>query len=360
MATTNNDAITITIILAAVAAAGKDFGATLLIADEAAGTSLDGDRVRTYQTLAAVTADNTAGFVSASILAAATDAFGQAVPPNSIKIGRKTAIEAYDVALAAIEAVDPDFYAVAIESRATADQVLVGTAVEASAIKHLFFLQSAEADILTAGFPAGLTALDGNERSIGCYHDIATEWFDFIYPVNRLAFDVDTKSVSFALFDLANLLPLAAVTASTFTDTEKLNARTNKFNLALAFGTTSTAPFRGVNFNARNISEMVTRDWFEDRLNVLVQAFVLTEGNAGRKIPVTIEGQVALGNLVSQQFGIGVTAGHFVTGQTKVEFPLITAADRAAEKIRVTGEAQFAIPGKEFDFVFNFGPDPLE
>ena len=207
MAANHLDTITITILLDPAPVTGTDFGAIMIIADEANGTDLDGDRTRTYASLAAVQVDNTAGFVSAGLLAAATAAFAQAVQPTSIKIGRRDSVggETYADALALIETDDPAFYAIAIESRLAADQLLIAAAVEASAVPRLFFLQSADVTFLTTGFPAALAGLDGNERTIICYHDIATEWYDVAYPVNRLAFNVDTKSVPWALFTLAGV-----------------------------------------------------------------------------------------------------------------------------------------------------------
>lgn len=356
MAANHLDTITITIALDPAPVVGTDFGAILIIADEANGTTLDGDRVRTYQSLSAVQADNTAGFVSAGLLAAATAAFSQDRQPSSIKIGRKAVAEAYDVALAAIEAVDPNFYAIAIESRTAADQLLIAAAVEAGAVNRLFFLQSADADFLTAGFPAALAGLDGNERSIVCYHDTATEWYDVAYPANRLAFNVDAQSVPWALFTLKGV----AAYSSAPSDTEKTNLKANKANPGLPYSSAAQfAPYKGVNANGRPIYEILTADWFESRLQDATVATVLQAHNAGRKIPVTPEGQAIMGALVSAQFQIGATAGHFVAGQTQVTYPAITDADRTAQLIRVGGRGQIVVSGLDFDYNLVFTRDPI-
>jgi hypothetical protein len=349
------DTIDITIILDPAPITGRGFS-VLVIADEANGTTLDGDRVRTYTTLAAVQADNTAGFVSAGILATATAMFAQAVQPDKIKIGRKAAVEAYDVALAAIIVVDPDFFGVTIESRAAADQLLVAAPVESGSPIRLFFLQSAEADFLTAGFPAVLSGLDGNERTVIAYHDVATEAYDAAYPANRLAFSPDQFSVNWSQFTLGGVAAYAAA----ISDTEKANLLANKANPGLPFTTAAQfSPFRGVNANGRAIEEIVTQAWFEDRLTTSIAALVIQQNNLGQKIPVTPVGQGQIGAEVNALFQIGVTAGHFVAGQTEVTYPAITDADRAANLIRVEGRAQLVVSGKVFSVTLNFTRDPI-
>jgi hypothetical protein len=356
------DTITINIALDPAPVVGTDFGAILIIADEANGTTLNGDRVRTYQSLSAVQADQTAGFISAGVLAGATAAFSQDRQPSSLKIGRRDSGggESYTDALTAIEAVDPAFYAIAIESRTAADQLLVSAAVEASDTRRLFFMQSADVDFLTSGFPAALAALDGNERTIVCYHDTATEWYDVAYPANRLAFDVDAQSVPWALFTLKGVAVYASVAAGTLTDSQKLNLRANKANPGLGYSSAAQfAPYSGVNANNRPIYEVLTADWFESRLRDATVATVLQAHNAGRKIPVTPEGQTIMGALVGAQFQIGATAGHFVTGQTEVTYPVITDADRTSQLIRVTGRGQLVVSGINFDYDLVFTRDPI-
>ena len=360
MAANHLDTITIVISLDPAPVVGTDFGAILIIADEANGTTLDGDRVRTYQSLSAVQADQTAGFVSAGLLAAATAAFSQDSQPSSIKIGRKAALESYTDALSAIELVDPNFYAIAIESRTAADQLLIAAAVEASAVSRLFFIQSSDVDFLTSGFPAALSGLDGNERTIVCYHDTATEWYDVAYPANRLSFNVDTKSAPWALFTLKGVAAYASVTGGTLTDAQKLNLRANKCNPGLPYSSAAQfSPYSGVNANNRPIYEVLTGDWFESRLRDDTVATVLQAHNAGRKIPVTPEGQAIMGALVSSRFQIGVTAGHFVAGQTKVTYPAITDADRTAQLVRVNGRGQLVVSGLNFDYDLVFTRDPI-
>lgn len=349
------DTIDITIILDPAPIVGRGF-TTMVIADEANGTTLDGDTIRTYTTLAAVQADQALGFISAGILATATAMFSQAVQPDQIKIGKKTAIQDYDEALAAILLVDADFFAIAIESRLAADQLLVAAAVEAGSPIRLFFIQSADATFETPGFPAALSDVDGSERSVIDFHDIATEAYDAAWPANRLAVSPDQFSANWSQFTLAGV----AAYASAPTDTEKANLLANKANPGLPFSTAAQfSPFKGVNANGRPIEEIVTQAWFEDRLTVAIAGVVLQANNAFRKIPVTPEGQAIIGGEVSALFQIGVSAQHFVAGETQVTYPTITDADRASNTIRVEGRAQLVVSGKTFKVNLNFVRDPI-
>lgn len=349
------DNIIINITLDPAPFVGANFQSVLNLADEATGTTLDGDRFRIYTTLAGVQTDNTAGFVSSTALAAATAAFSQTVTPSEYRIGRKGAAEAYDVALGFVEAADPGFYGLSIESRSDSDQLLVAAAVEASAIRHLFFMQSGDAGFLTTGFPAALTALASNERTVIAFHDITTEHFDTAYPANRLAFDPDLRSVGWSLFDLKGV----AAYASAPSDSEKFFLDQNRANNGLPFGGIQFAPDPGVNANNRPIYEIYTADWFEDRLKTRIAAVVGAAGNAGNKIPVTVEGQAIILNEVLAQFQEGVTAGHFVAGQTEATGVPITNADIAAQRVRITGRAQLVTGARIFQFDFNFTRNPI-
>ncbi len=350
------DNIQITISLDPAPVVGANFGAVLFEADESTGTTLGGDRVRSYTSLAGVQTDNTAGEVGAVALAAAVAAFSQSPAPSLYKIGRKAPGDSYVDALALIEAVDPDFYGLALESRTPADIVLVSPIVEASAVKRLLFFQSGDADWKTSGgIPAAFSAIDNSERTVCCFHDDATEFFDTAYPANRLAFDADLKSVPWALFDLKGVAALTSPPS----DTEKLNLDINKANHGLPFGGIAIAPDPGVNLNNRPIYEMLTRDWFEARLRERIAAVVGAAGTAGRKIPVTLVGQGIILAEVLAQFQQGVTAGHFVQGETDASGVAITDADRAAQRLRIKGRAQFVVSARKFDFDFEFTRNPI-
>jgi hypothetical protein len=54
-----------------------------------------------------------------------------------------------------------------------------------------------------------------------------------------------------------------------------------------------------------------------------------------------------------------VTAGHFVAGQTTATGVAITDADRAAQRIRITGQAQLVVSARIFQFTLNFTRNPV-
>lgn len=345
----DNIVINISLDPAPITAAG--FGTMMIIADGST-TSLDGDRIRSYASLAAVQTDVTAGFVSVVMLAAATAAFSQTRAPALIKIGRQDGVEAFDAALAAIIVADPDFYGIAIEPRTSGDQVLVSTSVEASS--RIFIFQSADAGWKTSGVPAAFATLDNRERTILAYHDTDAVFMDFAWGANRLAFDPDTRSAPWT----SPVQGVAAYAAAP-TDSEKGFLDANKANNGLPYGGASFFVDPGVNMNNRPIYEVETADWFEARLREAVAQLVVARNNAGLKIPVTVEGQALVQQLIEAQFGIGVDAGHFVSGQTISQPVTITAADITAQRLRFTGQAQLVTSARIFQFDFNFSRNPV-
>lgn len=352
MAANHLDNIVINIILDPAPLARAGFGTVLLIADEAAGTTLDSDRIRTYASVAAAQTDATAGFISASILAAITDAFSQRVEPVEVKIGRKAAIEDYGEALAAIILVDPDFYAITIESRAAVDQVIISPIVEASS--RILILQSADADWLTTGIPAAYTTIANSERTAIVFHDIATEWSDFAWAVNRSVFDPDLQS---APWD-AGVQAVAAYTAAP-TDTEKGFLDANFVNHGLPFGSDPFFVDAGVNLAGRQLHEIVTSDWFEARLQEDVATVKTTASARGDKIVIDSTGQAQILAVIAALFQVGVNADHFVTGQTAQAAETITQADLDAGRLRFNGQAQIAGSARIFVFNFNFSRTPI-
>lgn len=345
----DNIIINITLDPAPVTAAG--FGVPMIIADGST-SSLDGDRIRAYTSLSAVQVDNTAGFVSAPMLAAATAAFSQTSSAATIKIGRKDALETYAEALAAIEIADADFYGIAIESRLAADALLVSAPVEASS--RIFIMQASDATFLTTGFPAAYAAVENRERSIVAWHDTDTEWFDLAWLSNRLVFDPDTRSAPWN----AGIQGVTAY-ATAPTDTQKGFLDSNSANHGLPFGGAAFFVDPGVNANARPIYEIVTADWFEARLEEAVSSLVAARSASGLKIPVTVEGQGLVQSLIETQFALGVAAGHFVQGQTSVTPVAITTADIAAQRLRFTGQAQLVTTARIFQFDLNFSRNPI-
>tara|TARA_R110000824_G_scaffold30668_7_gene100631 strand:+ start:5754 stop:6812 length:1059 start_codon:yes stop_codon:yes gene_type:complete len=345
------DNITINITLAPAPLQIAGFGIPLLIVDGAT-SSLGGDRVRTYAGTDGAQADNTAGELSAAALAGVTAAFSQRTSPALVKVGLRDATDAYDVALAEIIAFDPDFYGVAIESRAAADQLLVSTAVEAS--NRLFVLQSSDADWKTPTLPAAYTALAGVERTAVVYHDTDAAWGDLAWLANRLVFDPDIKS---APWDAA--VQGVASYATAPTAGEKINLDNNFANNGLIYGAENFFIDAGVNAAGRALHEIETADWFDARLREAVVGVKTAASARGDKIVIGPTGQGQLLAEISALFQRGVNAGHFISGQTSQKAETITQADFDLGRLRFSGAGQLASSARLFTFNFNFGRAPL-
>ena len=104
------------------------FGTPLLVGDSDRYAA--GERIRTYTDIAQVETDFTAGDIEIDMARAA---FGQAIRPPQIKIGQVEAGDSgdYTTALAAIEALDDDWYGLAVETRAEADILAIAAFIEA-------------------------------------------------------------------------------------------------------------------------------------------------------------------------------------------------------------------------------------
>lgn len=351
MANNHLDNIVINITLSPAPLQATGFGVPMIIAD-AATSSLDGDRIRSYASTAAAQVDNTAGFLSAAILAAVTAAFSQRTPPALVKVGKKDIIDAYDVALAQIIVVDDDFYGVAIESRTATDQVLISTAVEA--LNKLFILQSSDADWLTASLPAAYTAIAGRERTVVSYHDTDAQWSDFAWLANRLVFDPDVQS---APWD-AGVQGVTAFAVAP-TDTQKGFLDTNFANHGLPLGSEIFFIDAGVNAAGRPIHEIETADWFEARLQGAIASVKTAASSRGDKIVIGPSGQGQILGEIAALFQQGVNAGHFIEGETRQAAETITQADIDAQRLRFNGAGQLASSARLFLFNFNFGTAPL-
>ncbi len=98
---------------------------------------------------------------------------------------------------------------------------------------------------------------------------------------------------------------------------------------------------------------------FETRLQELVVNTKLSYALRGDKIILDESGKTLIKGLIDTQFALGVAAKHFVPGQTASQIEDITAADLAARRIRGKGQAQIAVDGRLFGFIFNFGRTPI-
>ncbi len=304
------------------------------------------ERVRAYASAKEVDAD---GDISTTAKDALKAHFAQTKRPGLVKLGVKDAAETWVEALTAIETVDDNWYGLTCDTRLSADIALISGWVEART--KIFVAQSSEADWLAAGttLPTGLTGLATSERTAVLFHDTNTEPADCAWLANRLVFNPDTFS---APWDAA--IQGVAPYASGITTGQRLAAMSKNCNLMLPYGGALTFIDAGVNLTGRPIYEVVSADWFKIRLEAKIAQAKINASARGEKIPLGAQGVSILRPLVESQFSEGEAAGHFVPGQTLVDFISPTAADIAAQRIRATGRAQLSVGARIFEFDFNF------
>ncbi len=350
------DNIQITIILGAVPSSQIGFHPLLMVDEGAGANTLNGARVVSYTELAGATADETAGFIEAATLEAVRVAFAQRPPPKTVKVGRVDTVgaESYPDAFALIKAADPDFYGVAMDDRTDAIILLMSAAIEAESPGKIMVFQSDDADWLTSGLPAALTALDTRERSIVAFHTSDVQWADWGWTANRLAFNPDERSVPWDA-EVKEVLALSPLP----TDAQKAFLDTNNANHGLPYGTANYFVDPGTNQNTRPIYEVMTADWYEIRLQARIADLKVAASARGEKIPIDASGQALILAEINAQFNIGVAAGHFVDGQTVAVAEDITAADITAQRLRFTGQVQSAASARLFQFTFNFSTSPI-
>lgn len=352
MGATHDTNINVQIVLDAAAPAQAGFGIAMLVAEVAGYDAQTDPRTLSFTSSADVATALDAGEVSSTAAAILNAALAQQPRPATVKLGRKEELESYTDALTAIEAEDPTWYGVAIESRLAADIVAVAQWVETR--PRLFIAQSSDTDWLTSGVPAGFTALEVLERTALIFHTTDTEGADFAWLANRLAFDPDTFSAPWdtRIFGVQSY-------DSNITAGQREAAFANNANLMLPYGPVQTFVDPGINVGNRPIYELITRDWFQLRLEQKIAQAKINASARGTKIPLGQQGISILRPLVESQFSEGVAAGHFVDGQTEVTFFEPTQADIDLQRIRATGRAQLAVGARIFDFNFNFQRTPI-
>lgn len=334
MAASQSRHISVVVTLAAAPLTRAGFGSLLLLVDEAGGTNLNGDRFRSYSSYTEVAADVTAGYVSATVGAAAQDIFGNA-GVASLLIGRvdtgSGTPETYPGALQLCIDDGANFYGVACDSRADAVIVALSAAVEALAQPAMLIVQSDDATWLTSGLPSGLTALAGKERTAVLYHTTDAEWGAECWAASRLKFDLDAQSAGWT----GSVQNVAAYT-SNLSSTQIGFLEANYCNYGLPFGSTTFFVYKGVTCAGRPIYHQVTADWLEVRLQEDMTQLLLDYAARGAKLPIDIRGQAQVQAIIEARLKLAEQAGHIKPGQWSVTMPTITSADIAAERLRAT------------------------
>ena len=391
MTVSHLDNLDINIFLEAAPAPVRGFSNVLYLVDEADGNPLDGSsRYLTFNKPSDVTDAFGLSYIKSTTRDGCLAMFAQDPAPPAVLVGivktAATELETYHGAY------DPDmvgsggleeciragaqFYGVVTDLRETADDaamlllsgyiesgvsrpcllgLMVGSDVEWGASTAL---PSTGAD-WSAASPAGV---EGAERTILIYHDDEGEFAAEAYLANRLAADPDQMS---APWDAAVASVGSYTTALTSTEKSNLYNETDggqRVNIGLAYG---SAPFfvdPGKTVSSglgRPVYEMVTRDWFEARLQERIATMKVNESARFRKITIDARGQAKVLSVIEALLNQGLDGNspHFIAKKATAE--AITQADIDGQRLRFTVQAQLASSARRFEFNVYFNRSPL-
>lgn len=209
MALNNVADVQITRETAAVTRVG--FGTLLFIYDTASAPS---DRVVAYGSLEEVLDD----FADTTeVYKAAAAYFGQELKPETLKVAYRNTSgtpETYAAVIAAAQNADPDWYALAIASRAAADIATAAATIEA--MDKLFLAVTADADVMDSGDSSNIAltlTTAAYSRTALIYHAAgATEYAECAWAGLQLPKDPGSTNWAFKT--------LAGITAGTFTSAQ--------------------------------------------------------------------------------------------------------------------------------------------
>jgi hypothetical protein len=344
---THNDTVAVTVTLATVTAANRGFDVVMLISSD---STLNSARTVAYASAAEVATALAAGYLSSAAAAAATLAFGQPRPPATFVVGRKASGETWADAYALCVVSYPGAYGICIQSRTDADILAVAAAIHTEG-ERLGFFQVNNSDLYSGALASSTLAnlINAPKRCVAYYHSTDTEYLDVAHAVDRLAYSLDDLSPGWN-----SGVASVAANSVTLTQTQKVQLRdTNSVNVMLPFGTTTNRWVgKGVTIDGTPVEEVTTGDWFKARASERIADRQVALAAEGKKIPVSSVGQAIVLAELEGLLAQGVTAGHFVAGQTTVTAEAITSADTAANRLRFTGSAQVAVSARVFTFAF--------
>jgi hypothetical protein len=297
--------------------------------------------------------------------------FGQNPEPDELMIGEVDLAggETYVEALNAIIQYDSDFYAVAIDSRTDTDQEAVSDEIESHSKPMLGFFQSSEQDIVTGSLPGSTnftTSYDTRERSLGVYHTDDSEWLDMAWMARVLAFDQDRQNPPF-FAGVSGVNDYGALPAGADIGSQQAPGyvRDNNWNHIGEFGPAPAWLAPGQNFAGRQGKVLISRDWFEARLQEDVSEFIVELRRDGQGLAVgesgtsETRGQQKMAGLVEGRYLQGVDAGHFLPEQIDIQYPTVLSSDVANGIIPLEGSITVLIAGQAVTFDLNFTRDPV-
>ncbi len=358
MGVTHDIDIDITVNLEAAPLTAQGYNVLLLV-DEALGNGLGGDRVKSFSTPAEAQTAQTAGEITTAVQTAINVALSQRPRPAAVLVGRVDTgagtPETYPAALILCEAAAPgQFYAVCADTRTAAVQVALAAAVEADPENYMLFIQSSDADWLTASLPSAYSTLASLERTAVIFHDTDTQSHDLAWAVKYLQNDPEVEAAT-------GTVPLRGVAAlaTGLTTTQRANLFTNNANVALQQGSQPYFVKPAKNCAGRPIHEILTSDWYVAAVKADIGQAAADFGDRGEKWTVTIRGAGTLRQILQGVGQRGINAGHFEPEQYTVSVPAPTTADANSGTLRGSTRAQIGNVAINYNVTSDMSRTPL-
>ena len=265
-------------------------------------STLDGDRYRTYASLAEVQTDVDAGDVSATALAMATTAFGQSPRPALVAIGRQTDPESFSAALTAISAAGLLFSMFAIDSHVAADVTSAASFAETG--YFLFVAVCNDAAAITGSPPSGWPTTSKNTAKI--YHPTAGQYPDVAAIALAAGLDPDVQCPAFSA-------PGSSVTAYSLTTAQRNFAVANGFNALAPLDTgEATYPDGPLKATTGEFAYIAfTKAWLTIRDRQAIAAAYAGYASFNQKFPYNAAGIAAITGALNDVTQTGLAAGYF-------------------------------------------------
>lgn len=363
MTATHEDNIDLTVTIAPAPPDEVGFGVVGYMVDGAAPKS-GGSTVpaKTFTPDSDLDAAVSAGELPQDAADALKTAFAQQPTPSPILViavdtaSMEADIEdTYSAAFSDVVQKGYNFYGVVPDSRTDADISTLFDTVNADG-DHIAAAQSSAADWLTNGEPADFSGNTSDLRSAVVYHPTDGEDSALAWLSSRLAFSPDNTSAPFT-GQLRSIEPYPDGSAITAGERDQIES--NGANSILPYGSADTYLDPGQSLAGNPLYEIVTLDWFSERLSTRFSQLKLSYDARGEKLGVDPDGQAAVVGEIESQISRAIELGHLAderdVGVNEVTAPTpIPDADIQAQKITAQASLKFKTSGRIFNVTLNF------
>ena len=269
--------------------------------------------------------------------AAALAFFSQSPQPRRLIIGYKTAEQSYVQAMAAIRAVNDEWFAVAIESRTDSDAIAMAPAVSALPGLRQFWYRSADADILVPGDTTSIAytfSSAGYDQARVVYHSQAAVLYPDMAMMGRvlpIPESRDSGPGSAAWHDQ----PIIGIPGDSFTSAQRaaIEAVNAEFFISVA-GATRAQGGKMAGGEWGDIMHFLA--WLETRMAEDGYLLMAQSADRRQKVAYTDQGIAQVESIVRNRLDLGVSIGG-ITDDYTVTVPRradTSSADRAARILR--------------------------